>query len=349
MLNEISPTGSITLAPQPAELSKLDITSIIFQALNTDDYEFTWTNNTKQPYHGTFSDDSNDIDLYIYAWNITPADRDNPSEKRIQIRKSVNDVGINRPITKTEKTLLLGIYNSPAGEPIIAAWDPVPNRNHGQKSCYVQVEDLAKAISVGIYATKDKHGYSIYTMLPSFLSDYVHLLKENNALISITKTKTPRTQIKKKNKTSRKKRVIRSIENLKKKISNLSETEQQAITKVRIGQGYFKELLLDKYSCKCALCDIHTPQLLIASHIKAWSNSNDKEKLDENNGLLLCAHHDALFDKHLISFKNNGELVISPSISEEEYASLNINSIPSLSLTAEMIPYIEEHRSKLRR
>lgn len=349
MLNEISAAGNVIPAPQPAELSKTDITSTIFRALNTNDYEFTWINNTRQPYQGTFSDDSNDIDLYIYAWNITPADRKNPSEKRIQIRKSVNDVGINRPITKTQKTLLLGIYNSPAGEPIIAAWDPVPNRNHKQKSCYVQVEDLAKAISVGIYATKDKHGYGIYTMLPSFLSSYVHLLKENNALISITKTKTPGSQIQKKNKASRKKRVIRSVDNLKKKISNLSETEQQAITKVRIGQGYFKELLLNKYSCKCALCDIHTPQLLIASHIKAWSNSSDTEKLDENNGLLLCAHHDALFDKHLISFENTGELIVSPSISEEEYVSLNIDLIPSLSLTDEMIPYIEEHRNKLRR
>ena len=349
MLNEISSTGRVVRAMQPDELSKTDITTIIFQALNHDDYEFSWIDDKKQPYHGVFSDDSNDIDLYIYAWNITPADRNNPSEKRIQIRKSVNDIGINRPITKTQKTLLLGIYNAPTGEPIVAAWDPIPNRNHGQKSCYVQIEDLAKAITVGIYATKDKNGYSIYTMLPSFLGSYVQLLKENNALISITKSKTPGNQIKKKNANTRKKRVIRSVDRLKKKIANLSETEQQAITKVRIGQGYFKDLLLNKYSCKCALCNIHTPQLLIASHIKAWSESTNTEKLDENNGLLLCAHHDALFDKHLISFDNEGKVIVSPTLSIEEKAELQIDAISDISISSEMLPYLEVHRSKLKR
>ena len=55
--------------------------------------------------------------------------------------------------------------------------------------------------------------------------------------------------------------------------------------------------------------------MLIGSHIKEWSASSE---LDVNNGLLLCAHHDALFDKHLISFDNANKLIVSPTLTEQE-------------------------------
>ena len=53
--------------------------------------------------------------------------------------------------------------------------------------------------------------------------------------------------------------------------------------------------------------------LFVASHIKGFSDENttDEEKYDINNGLLLCANADALFDKHLISVNENKELVFS--------------------------------------
>jgi glutamate-5-semialdehyde dehydrogenase len=54
-----------------------------------------------------------------------------------------------------------------------------------------------------------------------------------------------------------------------------------------------------------------------------------KEKLDEHNGLLLCAHHDALFDKCLISFDKTGHLNVSVKITNEEKAQI-IDFITSL-------------------
>ena len=53
--------------------------------------------------------------------------------------------------------------------------------------------------------------------------------------------------------------------------------------------------------------------LFVASHIKGFSdpNTTNEEKYDINNGLLLCANADALFDKHLISINENKELVFS--------------------------------------
>lgn len=53
--------------------------------------------------------------------------------------------------------------------------------------------------------------------------------------------------------------------------------------------------------------------LFVASHIKGFSDKNtaEAEKYDINNGLLLCANADALFDKHLITINENKELVFS--------------------------------------
>lgn len=53
--------------------------------------------------------------------------------------------------------------------------------------------------------------------------------------------------------------------------------------------------------------------LFIASHIKGFKdpNTENDEKYDINNGLLLCANADALFDKHLITINDKKELVFS--------------------------------------
>lgn len=48
-----------------------------------------------------------------------------------------------------------------------------------------------------------------------------------------------------------------------------------------------------------------------ASHIKSFSECNVEEAFDINNGLLLCANADALFDKHLITINEKKELVVS--------------------------------------
>lgn len=346
--NQISSSGTIISAPNPTAFDAKKIREIVYESLNLKDFEFTWIQKKSQPYHGTFFDGENAIDLFIYAWNMTPAYRANPSEKRIQIPAAVNNVGIDREITETEKSIILGIYNTVTGTPLIAAWDTKTNRGHGQKSCYVQIEDVSKAITEKIVCVKDRNGSPIYTMTPDYLGDYVSLLKENNSL-NVSKTSRPlKEKINVAGKEKRKKRTIRSVEKLHAMIESLPETEQKALQKVRIGQGYFRDLLIKKYSCKCVLCDIDTEKILIASHIKEWAESTDSEKLDENNGLLLCAHHDALFDKHLISFEDDGRLIVASSLSEEEKNKLRISSIPSITVTNRMKKYLSVHRNKLK-
>ncbi|WP_231200825.1 HNH endonuclease signature motif containing protein [Helicobacter pylori] len=51
--------------------------------------------------------------------------------------------------------------------------------------------------------------------------------------------------------------------------------------------------------------------LFRASHIKGYSDCDEEEKYDLDNGLLLIANADALFDKHLITIDENKQLKFS--------------------------------------
>ncbi len=95
----------------------------------------------------------------------------------------------------------------------------------------------------------------------------------------------------------------------------ITETEKEQVIKSRIGQSVFKKALLIREK-KCGLCGITDERFLVASHIKPWSESNNQERLDVNNGFLLCPNHDALFDKGYISFNNDGRILISENLDE---------------------------------
>lgn len=116
--------------------------------------------------------------------------------------------------------------------------------------------------------------------------------------------------------------IIKNIED----DNNLSETEKVVLTKNRIGQGPFRDRLIERYDGKCQLCHFEKKELLRASHIKERANANNEERLDTNNGLLLCVLHDALFDKHFISFDDNGKIIISDSLNTKDRMLTNVNS-----------------------
>lgn len=348
--NQITTAGTIAPGPDPAGPTGKEIRDLIETTLNSDGYSFSWSARRHQPYEGIFDTGSSIINLYIYVWRIGNGGRSNlPSEKRIQIQQNVDNIGFLRPITATDKTLLLGVYDSPSGTPIFAAWDATANASHTQKSCQVQVEDLQAAISENIHQCSDSHCNIIYTFLPDALGDYIELVKSGNSFVfPASATGTLSAKVNAATLPNRKKRTIKSTQKVLQQIQNLSATEREVITKQRVGQGLFKDLLKAKFHCKCALCGIQTEQMLIGSHIKSWKDSSDAEKLDENNGLLLCVHHDALFDKHLISFDDTGALLVSTTLSPGEQAELQIAAIPSITVTPSMKPYLADHNSKLK-
>ena len=88
--------------------------------------------------------------------------------------------------------------------------------------------------------------------------------------------------------------------------------------------------------------------LFVASHIKRHADcSSDKESFDINNGLLLSANVDALFDKYMIAINEDKELLFS-FLLEPDYmlrSQLLLNMpVFKLILNDERMKNLEEHR-----
>ena len=129
-------------------------------------------------------------------------------------------------------------------------------------------------------------------------------------------------------------------------MGEISETEKEQVIKSRIGQSAFKKALL-AIEKKCRLCGVSDERFLVASHIKPWSQSNNQERLDVNNGLLLCPNHDALFDKGYISFDDDGMIVISDSLDEATKVFLNINETMKIGMNERQQKYMKWHQKKM--
>lgn len=133
------------------------------------------------------------------------------------------------------------------------------------------------------------------------------------------------------------------------KRSSLLQTEKEALIKARVGQGKYRERLMKKYNSKCLMTGIDNQKLLVASHIKLWSICSNEERIDVNNGLLLCANMDKLFDSGLITFEKDGRLYISSFLGKENEERLHINPCMHFDLktTSAMERYLEYHRDIL--
>jgi predicted restriction endonuclease len=127
---------------------------------------------------------------------------------------------------------------------------------------------------------------------------------------------------------------------------NLPITEKLQLSASRIGQGVFRERIIDidKY---CHVTGVDDATILIASHIKSWKDSNNKERLDGNNGLLLSPHIDKLFDNYLISFDNEGKIMVFNEKAKETLRKWSIDINKSyFTFSPERENYLTYHRKK---
>ncbi len=130
--------------------------------------------------------------------------------------------------------------------------------------------------------------------------------------------------------------------------TDIGSTMKEQLVASRRGQGVFKKnvRLNEK---KCRVTGVTDERVLIASHIKPWSESNDFEKLHGCNGLLLSPHVDKLFDKGFISFSDQGELLLSPKMGPSVLAAWGIafplNVGPFL---PEQCAFLAHHRNKFK-
>lgn len=138
--------------------------------------------------------------------------------------------------------------------------------------------------------------------------------------------------------------ALQNIEN-----ASLSPKDKLTLVLARRGQGiYRKKLLLECPFCPISL--INDERLLIASHIKPWVKSNNYEKIDPKNGLMLSPNYDTLFDKGFITFNSDKKMLVSPWINPWNQNRLRIYTgmlVPHLPLDYEREKYMAFHRAEI--
>lgn len=127
-----------------------------------------------------------------------------------------------------------------------------------------------------------------------------------------------------------------------------SITERKGLVVSRVGQGYYRQQIIEKWKGKCAVTGIGILPILIASHITRWSEATSKERLDVENGILLSPLFDSLFDRYLISFKDSGEILISKKIISDKLNDYGLSKDIKIKVSKGMIKYLKKHRKKFK-
>jgi putative restriction endonuclease len=93
-------------------------------------------------------------------------------------------------------------------------------------------------------------------------------------------------------------------------------TEVIGSVKLRRGQEYFREAVLNNFGGRCGVTGLEIRELLVASRILPWG-SHAAERLNIQNGLCLSRLHDAAFDCGLIAFDEELRLIISQNLKRQ--------------------------------
>jgi len=124
----------------------------------------------------------------------------------------------------------------------------------------------------------------------------------------------------------------------------MPETEKESLVVSRIGQGLFRKRSIDLWH-SCSVTGFSKENVLVASHIKPWKLSDNSERLNPYNSLLLVPTLDKLFDKGYIGFEPTGRIMLSEKIQNDDWKRININ--PDLRLKffpVETKKYLDYHR-----
>lgn len=121
-------------------------------------------------------------------------------------------------------------------------------------------------------------------------------------------------------------------------------SERDAVIAARRGQGIFRRRLDDAWG-RCAVTGCVHRALLRASHIKPWRIASNAERLSADNGLLLAAHVDAAFDAGLVSFADDGRILISARLTPTDATASGIHAGMRLrEVKGGNLHYLVQHR-----
>lgn len=129
--------------------------------------------------------------------------------------------------------------------------------------------------------------------------------------------------------------------------SVLTPTYREQVIRARRGQGVFRSnVLLTEESCR--VTKVQDAKHLRASHIKPWRESDDSERLNGFNGLLLSPHVDHLFDQGYVSFSTDSRLLVVPEVRVELLEKWSIDeSVNVGEFNREQQAFLEHHRANV--
>jgi hypothetical protein len=127
--------------------------------------------------------------------------------------------------------------------------------------------------------------------------------------------------------------------------SPIEETMRKALVAARVGQGRFRADVL-VVEPRCRITGVEDQRLLVASHIRPWHRCPENEqRLDRFNGLMLTPTFDRMFDRGLLTFGDNGDLHVSPSVSGNVAHRIALDIHQNVGpFREDQKPYLEYHR-----
>ena len=137
--------------------------------------------------------------------------------------------------------------------------------------------------------------------------------------------------------------ITRAIER-----SPIEETTRKALVAARFGQGRFRADVL-VVEPRCRITGVEDQRLLIASHIRPWHRCPENDqRLDRFNGLMLTPTFDRMFDRGLLTFEDNGDVHVSPSVSSNVVHRIGLDSHQNVGRFHEdQQPYLDYHREQV--
>lgn len=258
-------------------------------------------------------------------------------EKMILLNEYLGISRITDELAKHNTSGIIGVHRSESirrrDEKIEEVWQsscPMPNgkthnqsfriHTHGEflamyKAIECRLQDVSNLIGVEKYKGSEK---AIRNLIEKYLNILIYLDslgQDQRALIL---------------------NVINSKE--------INCTEKATIIDGRVGQSSFREKLFKLFDKKC--CVTGSLIMLQSSHIKPWSVSNDEERLDPFNGLLLSPLYDKAFDNGYIAFNDDGSMMISNALLNDSIIH-HINKQSKIKVNEFNRKYLKYHRDNI--
>jgi putative restriction endonuclease len=129
--------------------------------------------------------------------------------------------------------------------------------------------------------------------------------------------------------------------------ADLTPEQKLALSRARRGQGEYRHNVEQIEKC-CRVTGLFDRRHLRARHIRPWRDSDDQQKLDGHNGLLLSPHLDHLFERGFISFADNGELLVSRHLNPAVFETWGLRPQWNVGpFTIAQQQYLAHHREKV--